>query len=277
MSILHLNEVDLYYESIGNGSPPLVFIHGYTCDHTDWDLQLKHLRDTYQIVTCDLRGHGQSKGINMSGTIEEFASDVENLMEALNLRGAVLIGHSMGCRVALETYLRNPSSITGIILLECSRQGEGNPKAVVAALTKSIEQIGFPEYIRHNFAGMFFGEYDTTLMERVLARAMKMDPQYAIRVRSNFFSWDAAKMELALSNLRVPLLVIQSTGRNKNLERYSLKVGDSTSWLDLVKRLVPTARIKIIPGHGHFINMEAPDRTCELIISFIEKLKKQRP
>ena len=273
MSILHLKKIDLYYESTGDGSPPLVFIHGYTCDHTDWDFQVKNLRDTYQIVTCDLRGHGQSTGINLSGTIEEFASDVESLIRNLNLRGAVLIGHSMGCRVALETYLRNPSSIAGIILLEGSRQGEGNPKAVIAALTKSIEQIGFTEYIRHNFAGMFFGEHNTTLMERVVARAIKLDPHYAIRVRSNFFSWDAAKMELALSNLRVPLLVIQSTGRNKNLERYSLKVGDSTSWLDLVKKLVPAARIEIIPGHGHFVMLEAPDRTCELINSFIKKLK----
>jgi len=274
VSILHLKEVDLYYESIGTGNPPLVFIHGYTCDHTDWDFQIKRLGDTYQVVTCDLRGHGQSTGTNTNGTIEDFATDVESLMSTLNLRGAVLIGHSMGCRVALETYLQNPSPVTGIILVDGSRMSEGNPNGTVAAVTKSIEQIGFQEYTRHDFAGMFLGEYDTALRDRIVARAIKLDLQYGIRVRSSFPGWDAAKMESALSNLRVPLLVIQSTGLNENLERYSLKRGDNTSWLDLVKRLVPTARIKIIPSHGHFIMLEAPDRTCELIISFIEKLNK---
>lgn len=117
MSVLHLKDLDLYYESIGNGNPPLVSIHGYTCDHTDWDYQAKRLKDTYQVVNCDLRGHGQSTGINTKGTIEEFAGDVGQLMRTLNLPGAVLIGHSMGCRVALETCRQNLGSVAGVILI----------------------------------------------------------------------------------------------------------------------------------------------------------------
>jgi pimeloyl-ACP methyl ester carboxylesterase len=276
MSILHLKEVDLYYESIGCGNPPLVFIHGYTCDHTDWEFQVKRLRDTYQVVTCDLRGYGQSTGVNTNGTIEDFASDVNSLIRTLNLRGAILIGHSMGCRVVLETYLQNPGSVSGIILIDGSRMGQGNPQEVVAAFKKSIEQIGFQKFTRHEFNGMFLGEFDTIMKDRLTARAINLDPQYCIRVRSGFPGWDAAKMESALSNLKVPLLIIQGTGINENLKRYSLKKGDNTSWLNLVKRLVPTAGIEIIPDRGHFIMLEAPDRTCELIISFAEKLKKRR-
>jgi pimeloyl-ACP methyl ester carboxylesterase len=59
------------------------------------------------------------------------------------------------------------------------------------------------------------------------------------------------------------------------LERYSLKTGDNTSWTDLVKRLVPAAKIEIITGYGHFIMLEAPDHMCELIISFIEKIRQK--
>ena len=275
MSVLHLDEVDLYYESVGNGNTPLVFIHGYTCDHSDWDTQVKYLIDTCKIVICDLRGHGQSTGIDTSGTIEDFSKDVESLMRFLNLQGAVLIGHSMGCRIALETYLRNPSSVAGIILIEGSRMGEGDPNALIASVTKTMEQIGFQEYTRDSFAGMFLAKYNTTLKDRIIARALKFDPHYGIRVRCNISGWDAAKMEPALTKLRVPLLVIQSTGLNNNLERYSLKTGDNTSWTDLVKRLVPAAKIEIITGHGHFIMLEAPDHTCELIISFIEKITQK--
>ena len=81
-------------------------------------------------------------------------------------------------------------------------------------------------------------------------------------------------METALSSVKIPLLVIQSTGLNKNLERYSLNKGDNTSWTDLVKRLVPEAKIEIIPGHGHFIMLESPIETTQLIISFIEKIRQ---
>jgi pimeloyl-ACP methyl ester carboxylesterase len=103
-----------------------------------------------------------------------------------------------------------------------------------------------------------------------------LDPVYGTRVRAGIPGWDAAKMESTLANLRIPLLVIQSTGFNENLVRYSLKGGDKTAWLELVKRLVQTAVIEIIPGHGHFIMLEAPEQTSELIYSFIEKLNKDR-
>ena len=119
---------------------------------------------------------------------------------------------------------------------------------------------------------MFFGEYDPALKDRIVARAMKLDPNYGTWVRSSFAGWDAANIEKALSNLKVPLLVIQSTGLDAGLQRYSLKSGDETPWMDLVKRFVPTARIEVIPGHGHFIMLEAPDQTNEFIDSFIKRL-----
>jgi len=50
MPVMHLKEANIYYESTGTGKPPLIFIHGFTCDHSDWDFQVKALSGASQVV-----------------------------------------------------------------------------------------------------------------------------------------------------------------------------------------------------------------------------------
>ena len=275
MPFASVNGINLYYESTGVGDPALIFIHGYTCDHTDWDLQVKLFASRHRVITVDLRGHGKSSGNMTNGTIDDFTGDVSALMKSLDLSRVALIGHSMGCRVALATCLQNPKSVAGVVLVEGSQMGKGDPNQATMAAKKRIEELGFQEYARRRFAGMFFGEYDPALKDRIVARAMRLDQNYGTRVGSGFAGWDAANLERALSNLKVPLLVIQSTGLDDKLQYYSLRSSDDTPWLSLVKKLVPTARVEVIPGHGHFVMLEAPDHTNELIDSFVKKLKNQ--
>ena len=67
-------------------------------------------------------------------------------------------------------------------------------------------------------------------------------------------------MDAALGAMRVPLMVIQSTTLNTDRKRVPLKEGETTPWLDLVRKRVPTARIEGIAGVGHFSQIEAPER-----------------
>jgi pimeloyl-ACP methyl ester carboxylesterase len=277
MPIMHLKEVkevDIYYESTGIGNPPLVFIHGFTCDHSDWDFQVKRLSDTNRVIACDLRGHGQSTGGKPCCTIEDLARDTANLLEALDIRNAILIGHSMGCRVCLEIPMQYPKLVAGVVLVDGSHQVRGNPSDAAETMKKALEKTGYPAYARNTFGGMFFGDYDASLKNHAVERALKLDPEFGIGLRSSFAGWDATRMERELSELKVPLLLIQSTGVDAKGERYSLKKGDTNPWLDMVKRFVPSSTIEILPGHGHFIMLEAPDATSELIASFAAQFRK---
>ena len=80
--------------------------------------------------------------------------------------------------------------------------------------------------------------------------------------------WDAENMERALAAVKVPLLVIQSTFLNAERKRVALKAGETTPWLDLVRRQAPHAQIEIIPGMGHFPQLEAP----QAVIKYLEGL-----
>jgi len=88
--------VELYYEDHGSG-PPVIMIHGYPLSGRAWDRQLPALLGTgYRVITYDRRGFGKSSQPTFGYDYDTFASDLNALIETLDLRGAMLVGHSMG-------------------------------------------------------------------------------------------------------------------------------------------------------------------------------------
>ena len=89
----------IHHVVVGHGLPPIVFVHGFACAHTDWDVQISHLAPYHSTIAVDLRGHGASPGSPDECSIERYGADVAEVMHDLDLTAAVLVGHSMGCRV----------------------------------------------------------------------------------------------------------------------------------------------------------------------------------
>ena len=88
--------IDLYYEDHGSGTP-VVLIHGYPLSGRAWEKQLPVLmEDGRRVITYDRRGFGNSSQPTGGYDYDTFAADLNALMEALDLRDAVLVGHSMG-------------------------------------------------------------------------------------------------------------------------------------------------------------------------------------
>jgi pimeloyl-ACP methyl ester carboxylesterase len=84
--------------------------------------------------------------------------------------------------------------------------------------------------------------------------------------------WDAASMDAALDAIRVPLMIVQSTTLNTDRKRVPLRAGETTPWLDLVRRRVPSARIEVIPGASHFPQIDVPERVNALLADFVGSL-----
>src|SRR5688572_6013186 len=67
--------VPISYEVHGNGSPALVFVHGWSCDPTYWAAQVEPFAANYKVVTIDLAGHGESGTQRSDWTMESFGED----------------------------------------------------------------------------------------------------------------------------------------------------------------------------------------------------------
>ena len=88
--------IELYYEDHGSG-PPVVLIHGYPLSGKAWDKQVPVLLDMgCRVITYDRRGFGKSSQPTTGYDYDTFAADLNALMEKLDLREAVMVGHSMG-------------------------------------------------------------------------------------------------------------------------------------------------------------------------------------
>src|SRR5213596_4028501 len=88
--------IDLYYEDHGSGKP-VVLIHGYPLNGASWEKQIPVLLDAgLRVITYDRRGFGKSSQPASGYDYDTFAADLNTLLEHLDLRDAVLAGHSMG-------------------------------------------------------------------------------------------------------------------------------------------------------------------------------------
>src|SRR5450631_3139482 len=89
-------DIELYYEDHGSGQP-VVLIHGYPLSGASWEKQVPVLLDAgYRVITYDRRGFGKSSQPTIGYNYDTFAADLNILLEHLDLRDAVLVGHSMG-------------------------------------------------------------------------------------------------------------------------------------------------------------------------------------
>jgi pimeloyl-ACP methyl ester carboxylesterase len=241
-------------------------VHGFLCSHEDWRFQLKALKGKYEVVACDLRAHGKTPGRPQECSIEHFGGDVMALINNLELANPVLIGHSMGCRVVLEANRIAPERVAGLVLVDGSRAGSGDPDAAEATARAHIQKTGYAAWAEDLFRQMFFKSTPAT--ERLVARAVRQSAEIGAALWPRLARWDAALLETALASVRAPVLVIQTTARNAQGQRSQLQAGQSSPWLDLLKEKLKDVTVEVLPGLGHFPQLEAPERVNRLIAEF---------
>ena len=116
MPIFNHDTADIWYTVDGDG-PPVLLLHGWTCDSHDWIFQIPLLLDHgYQVVAPDHRGHGRSSAPSGSYRPEVLADDAAALLKHLNIESAIVFGHSMGTTVASALAVRHPGVVRALVM-----------------------------------------------------------------------------------------------------------------------------------------------------------------
>ena len=118
MSMIHVNDVRLFYELSGSSGDPLVFVHGSWVDHHAWDEVVPFLSRSFQVLTYDRRGHSQSERPASPGSVGEDAGDLAALIEALDLAPAHIVGNSIGASIVLRLAVERPDLFRSMIVHE---------------------------------------------------------------------------------------------------------------------------------------------------------------
>lgn len=244
----------------------MLFVHGFGCASNDWDPQVSHFSARHQTIVVDLRGHGDTAGEPGECSIQQYADDVAGVLRSRAAGPVVLVGHSMGCRVVVEAALQAPDHVAALILVD----GSQFVPAMEGALRQSFAAPGgYAALIQGWFKDMFTPDSDPDVAAAAARRALRLPQPIGETLLLSMVDYDVNRLGIALAALRVPVLAIQATYTNQRRERRSLTQAQMTPYLQMLRERVPTIRIEIIPGTGHFPHVDVPARTNALIDDFL--------
>lgn len=272
MPCVRLADCELAFDRQGSGAPAVLFIHGYSCSAEDWRLQVADLAEDQTCVAMDLRGHGRSSPATLEVTMGTFAGDALALLDALEIETAVLVGHSMGTRIALEAALQAPDRVAGLVLVDGSKI-EASANAVRVAISSAIDAEGFQGWSARNMGEMFLDGLSSRDRELILKRATNLGAKFGLNLYCSMTAWDQARLSLAAETVMVPISIIQSTSILPGEARLRCFVDEAPNspWLNLW-RAQGGAQIVTLPHTGHFAMLERPDMVNPVIRDLIKQI-----
>jgi pimeloyl-ACP methyl ester carboxylesterase len=118
--VLLASGLSVHYQQLGEG-PDVVMVHGITGNLAVWHLHIvPALCDRYRVLTYDLRGHGYSDTPPTGYSPDDMATDLLELLDALEIERPVVIGHSYGADIALYFAARHPERVREVIAIEAA-------------------------------------------------------------------------------------------------------------------------------------------------------------
>ena len=247
--------VRISYDVGGKGEPVLVFVHGWSCSREYWKEQVGHFSKKHKVVTIDLAGHGRSGLSRKDYTIEAFGKDVAAVAEKLNLNRIILIGHSMGGPVIVEAAGQMPDRVICLVGADTFHDIEkGYHSAEIEKIAIRLE-ADFVKEAQNFVRQMFPPTTETELVEWVADRMSSADPEVGINAFRNLGNYD---LKSAAQKMEIPICSISADLWPMNL--------------DANKKYAKSFKLKLMPGVGHFVMLEDPEKFNKLLEEIIEEL-----
>jgi len=258
-SVLSSDGVRIVYDVTGNGTTTLVFLHCWACNRHFWKNQVDAFAPHYRVVTIDLAGHGDSGKDRKQWSTVGLAKDVVAVANDLHLRRMILVGHSMGGTVSLETARQLQGRILGVVLVD-SINDVDNRRSVAAAEADA-------DRLRSNFKGyfsdlsaIFTKTSDPAIRHWVEDQAMNADPDAAIGLKLDTPNIDPKKL---FANAGVPIRGIDAEP----------PLSENTNFAE--NRKYADYDAILVSDSGHFIPLEQPEEFNRDLSRWILALSKR--
>jgi non-heme chloroperoxidase len=263
-------DIEIHYEDHGTGQP-VVLIHGYPLSGRAWDKQVPALLDAgYRVITYDRRGFGQSSQPTVGYDYDTFAADLNMLLEHLDLREAVLVGHSMGTGEVTRYLGRYGSArvAKGVLvspippfLLQTPDNPDGVPQGLFDGFVQAA-QADTPAWMK----GFLDNFYNVDTLRGVLVSDQAWQASWNLAVTASAAAavaciptW-ATDFRDDLAKIDVPVLVLH---------------GDADQVLPLDKTgkrlpgLISDVELAVIEGGPHAIPWTHADQVNSALLGFL--------
>lgn len=249
---------------VGDGAPTLLLAHGFGCDQNMWRPLVERLRNDFRLVLFDLVGFGKSDpaswDIEKYSSLEGFAADVLDIVNGLDLRDVVFVGHSVSAMIGVLAAIADPSRFAKLVLITPSpcylNDGDyhgGFSRPDIDELLESLDSnyLGWSEAM----APTIMGADRPDLQREWTDSFCRSDPgRLRTFARATFLSDNRSD----LHRLTVPCLIIDSS-QDAIAPR---EVGE------YVKGHIADGRLITLDTIGHSPHLSAPDASAEAVAAF---------
>jgi len=251
VGLTSINSKQLYYRHAGvNTGPPVIFIHGLGGSSEFYSplITILGLEKTHSLHLLDLEGHGLSPtSASSTVSISSYASDFAALAQKAEVRGAVVVAHSMGCFVALTLALNHPELVSKLVLI-----GPPPNPLPEAAQNGSVARAGL---VRSS--GMA-AVVDAVVTAGTSAKSKTANPLAIAAVRMSLLGQDpegyakgctalaGVSQALPVENLKIPTFIV--TGDEDKVSPPQVCEKYATD--------VKGAKVHVLPQVGHWHNFE---------------------
>lgn len=258
--------LNLYYEVQGNVSAPktIVFLNGLSQSTIAWILTTPYFKDNYRIVLLDFIFQGQSDKTGNSRGFDQHAKDVLSVLDEVKADKVIMAGLSYGSLVAQHFAVLFPQRLEKLILLSTFAHKTPYYDAIEFAWWRALELGGYPLMLDIMLPSVLSEDYFKNPL--IPIEMMKQARQEVNGEKEALFKLMQATKEredyrYELQKIKTPTVVIQG---EKDL-LFPIHMAAE------VAKNISNSQLKIIPGAGHTLNLEAISQMSKEIKDFIEK------
>src|ERR1700736_4868111 len=276
---IHDHQVGYYAEGKG---PALILVHGIASSSRTWRQVIPRLAERFTVIAPDMLGHGASAKLRGDYSLGAHASGIRDLMVALGIERATLVGHSLGGGVSMQFSYQFPERVERLVLVDSGGLGE-EVSLLLRALTLPGAEYILPLGCRPEFS-------------RAIARGTGWLGKLGVRPSPLAEEIWNGYVSLGTSDGRQAFLhtlrsVVDITGQRVSAtDRLYLaqEVPTMIVWGAndplipaahgrRAHRSMPGSVLKIYPGVGHFPHCDEPDRFVDDLLRFIDSTEPARP
>ena len=267
MPIAKVNGVEIYYEEHGSGRP-MLFLSETACDGEVWKIyQVGEFSKDYRVITHDYRGTGRSSKPSIDYTTKMFAEDVVALMDYLKADDAIVVGHSMGGRVAQLLALDNPKKVHKLVL---ASTGAHYPltKGLPLKIMKEMIEWGYEKYERDHTILVGWTE------EYVKNNTDKIDNYLKIRMHNlcpvefylrHLLARQSHDTSQRLKDIKQPTLILVGEGDRNMTSEINHRMSS-----EILAKGIPNAQLVVLPNERHSYFFSNPGQAHRIIREFIK-------
>jgi pimeloyl-ACP methyl ester carboxylesterase len=256
---IDLPDTRLFYTDQGEG-PPLVLVHGWTCDSTDWTWALPALLEHFRVIAYDQRGEGRS-GSAGDHSMARQVDDLLGVIEHVGCAAPIVMGHSLGGAIASSLAVERPGVARAVVVLDPPYAAEPEVAALADGMKPALQSEAAGETVKAFFGAIGYTEQSPEWLKVLVER--RIDALSPDVLHASFVSmWDhtgsIARRPAAdayLSRRDCPVLAIHSTRQMSDYEQSTFRD--------------PRSRAIDWPGTGHWVQVERPAELAAALLDWV--------